>query len=96
MLVGITQAQVIIYRISFTDVAGYNVDFYDGGYLVAPALGGLPSMVMINRDADGSATYSSAVCVWTGFELDAVEEQCLRPPGPGGSHPFGGRGGLVQ
>jgi len=61
MLVGITQAQVIIYRISFTDVAGYNVDFYDGGYLVAPALGGLPSMVMINRDADGSATYSSAV-----------------------------------
>ncbi|MBU6300836.1 MAG: hypothetical protein KGS60_04730 [Verrucomicrobia bacterium] len=55
------QAQVIIYRISFTHVAGYNVDFYDGGYLVAPALGGLPSLVMINRDASGAATYSPAV-----------------------------------
>jgi hypothetical protein len=55
------QAQVIIYRISFSDVASYNVDFFDGGYLVAPALGGLPSMTMVNRDAQGDATYTAAV-----------------------------------
>jgi len=53
-------AQVIVYRISFEDLAGYNVDFFDGGYLVAPALGGAPSLVMVNQDAAG-ATYTAAV-----------------------------------
>jgi len=53
-------AQVIVYRISFTDLVGYNVDFFDGGYPVAPALGGAPSLVTVNRDAGGATDTAAA------------------------------------
>lgn len=53
-------AQVMIYRISLTHLEGYNVDFFDGGYLVTPALGGAPSLIMVNRSNSGSS-YTSAV-----------------------------------
>jgi hypothetical protein len=51
-------AQVLVYRLVFADGAGYNVDFHDGGYLVAPALGGAPSLVLVNRP-DGQPVYSA-------------------------------------
>jgi len=54
-------AQVMIYRITFSDLQSYNVDFFDGGYLVAPALGGAPALIMVNRAADTGATYTTAV-----------------------------------
>jgi hypothetical protein len=54
-------AQVVIYRISFSDLEDYNVDFYDGGYLVTPILGGTPSLILVNRAPDLGATYTSAV-----------------------------------
>lgn len=33
-------AQVLVYKIEFKHLDGFNVDFYQGGYLIAPALGG--------------------------------------------------------
>jgi len=52
------QAQVLVYRLVFSDGAGYNVDFPDGGYLVAPALGGAPSLLLVNRPG-GEPTYTA-------------------------------------
>jgi hypothetical protein len=34
------QAQVIVYRLEFKHTDGFNVDYYTGGYLAAPLLGG--------------------------------------------------------
>ncbi len=34
------QAQVIVYRLEFKHKDGFNVDYYTGGYLAAPLLGG--------------------------------------------------------
>lgn len=43
-------AQVVVYRVTFKELRGYNVDPFNGGYLVAPALGGAPSLTLTYRN----------------------------------------------
>jgi hypothetical protein len=58
-------AQVVVYRLEFQHEDGFNVDFYNGGYLVAPILGGDGSFVLTAIDngrrvldtSPGSGTY---------------------------------------
>ena len=40
------QAQVIVYRIEFKHQDSFNVDYYTGGYLAAPLLGGAGSFLL--------------------------------------------------
>jgi hypothetical protein len=60
-LPGQAGAQILIYRITLSDLEDYNVDFYDGGYLVAPVAGGTPSLILVNRPTGIDATYTAAV-----------------------------------
>jgi hypothetical protein len=41
-----TWGQVVVYQLEFTHEDGFNVDFYNGGYLVAPILGGDGSFLL--------------------------------------------------
>ena len=34
------QSQVVVYSVEFKKDSGFNLEFFDGGYFVAPALGG--------------------------------------------------------
>lgn len=42
--------QVVIYELKFKQEASFNVDFFDGGYFIAPALGGSGSFVLTAKD----------------------------------------------
>lgn len=43
-------AQVIVYRLEFKHKDGYNVDFFNGGYLAAPLLGGAGNFLLTAID----------------------------------------------
>lgn len=43
-------AQVVIYRVEFKHKAGFNIDFFEQGYFVAPAVGGEGTFVLAGRD----------------------------------------------
>lgn len=59
------QAQVIVYRLEFKHQDGFNVDYYTGGYLAAPLLGGSGSFLLtaiengrrVLDTSPGSGTY---------------------------------------
>jgi hypothetical protein len=62
-LPGQAGAQVVVYKMSLSERAGFNFEFYDGGYFVAPLNGGSGSFIFtgrINRrlvyNATGSGT----------------------------------------
>lgn len=40
------QAQVVVYRLEFKHKDGFNVDYYTGGYLAAPLLGGTGNFIL--------------------------------------------------
>jgi hypothetical protein len=40
------QAQVVVYRLEFKHTDGFNVDYYTGGYLAAPLLGGTGNFIL--------------------------------------------------
>jgi len=48
---------VIIYELSFKHVAGFNVDFYEGGYVVVPATGGGKGSAIFTAMDSGKKVY---------------------------------------
>lgn len=60
-----TQAQVVVYRLEFKHQDGFNVDYYTGGYLAAPLLGGTGNFILTAVEngrrvldaSSGSGTY---------------------------------------
>lgn len=55
----VASGQVVVYSIDFKHQSGFNMDFFDGGYFVAPALGGAGTFVLTSKD-DGIRKISVA------------------------------------
>lgn len=64
--------QVVIYELKFKQEASFNVDFFDGGYFIAPALGGSGSFVLTAKDNGRKVLTSSggSGSFFTGFDGD--------------------------
>lgn len=65
------RSQVVVYKVNFEHVDGFNLEFFDGGYFVAPALGGSGTFVLTAR-VDGRKTVTSSA--GTGSFFHGVDE----------------------
>ena len=52
------QSQVVVYSVEFKKDSGFNLEFFDGGYFVAPALGGEGTFIL-TAIVDGRRTLTS-------------------------------------
>ena len=53
------QSQVVVYSVEFKKDSGFNLEFFDGGYFVAPALGGEGTFIL-TAIVDGRRTLTSS------------------------------------
>jgi len=49
---------VLIYKMSFGHIAGFNIDFWKSGYLVVPGVGGTGTVVLAGRNDFGTLIYN--------------------------------------
>lgn len=54
------RSQVVVYQLDFKHVDGFNVDFFEGGFFVAPALGGTGTFILTAREDGRKVLTSSA------------------------------------
>lgn len=54
------RSQVVVYSVDFKHEDGFNIDFFDGGYFVAPALGGSGTFILTSQDKGRKTLSSSA------------------------------------
>lgn len=65
------RSQVVVYSVDFKHEDGFNIDFFNGGYFVAPALGGTGTFVLTSID-NGTKTLTSSA--GTGNFFHGIDE----------------------
>ena len=71
----VSSGQVIIYELKFEHETGFNLDFFEGGYFVAPALGGAGTFILTSRESGRKILTSSA---GTGNFFHGIDEDGKR------------------
>lgn len=74
-LVPSAHSQVVVYSVDFKHESGFNLEFFDGGYFVAPALGGQGTFILTSI-VNGRRTLTSSA--GTGNFFHGVDEKGKR------------------